>query len=276
MDDLFFLLAKIGWQMVAPASLLALVGGIALVMLAVGGWQTRGIGQSLAALVGLVFFLVALLPIGPGLVFALEQRVERPALPPQAITGIVLLGGVADPVASSLRSDPVLLATAERVVQTAILSRRHPDAPIIIAGGTARITRTGEREADILKQILVDLGVDEDRIRRERNSRNTHENARFARELADRQGEGAWLLVTSAWHMPRALGSFRAAGWQVIPWPTDYRTVAALREWVRFDPLGNLADLHLGLREWAALAVYRLTGRSDAIFPALSSGSESG
>ena len=78
-----------------------------------------------------------------------------------------------------------------------------------------------------------------------------------------------WLLVTSAHHMPRSVGIFRGAGFAVEAFPVDYRTRGAIDLLRPFSTLGDgLRRTDTAMREWVGLAIYRLTGRSDSLFPA--------
>ncbi len=91
------------------------------------------------------------------------------------------------------------------------------------ASSTSRAARPRGRET-----LLTALGVPQDRLILEAKSRDTYENAVFLKEELTRAGElgpgKRWLLITSAYHMPRAMGAFRQAGFDVEPWPVDYRT----------------------------------------------------
>jgi uncharacterized SAM-binding protein YcdF (DUF218 family) len=124
----------------------------------------------------------------------------------------------------------------------------------------------GASGADVARDIFLGAGLDKSRLILEGASSNTAENAAMSLELAPDNLNGDWLLVTSAFHMRRAVASFCAAGWKnIVPWPTDYRTGGF------FDRIGwnfalNLNELNLGVREWIGLAAYGLTSRtSDAI-----------
>ena len=77
------------------------------------------------------------------------------------------------------------------------------------------------------------------------------------------------VLVTSAFHMPRATAFFRAAGLSVVSWPVDYRSTG--NEPFRFDPVNppeNLLTTTTAIREWVALLIYSSLGQIDSIYPA--------
>jgi uncharacterized SAM-binding protein YcdF (DUF218 family) len=113
--------------------------------------------------------------------------------------------------------------------------------------------------------LVLGTGVAPERVRFDSESRNTCDSARSTLALAAPQAGERWLLVTSAFHMPRSVACFRAAGWDVTPYPTDYRR--ALGQWSP-DLLVNLEDLDLATHEWLGLVYYRLRGRTNELFPA--------
>jgi len=113
------------------------------------------------------------------------------------------------------------------------------------------------------------MGIPADRLTVEDQSRDTAENARFTKALVDPKPGERWLLVTSAWHMPRSVGCFRAIGWPVVAWPTDYRS-AGPQDLTSLMPRASygLTMVDVAAKEWVGLLAYRLTGRTDALFPA--------
>jgi len=178
--------------------------------------------------------------------------------------GIVVLGGGEEPgVAPGL---PQINAAGDRYVAAMALARRFSGVPVIVAGGAATLSGGTGRHAETAAGLLVQGGVQPGRILREDRSRNTAENA--ARALAlrpDGTEAGPWILVTSAWHMPRAVGAFCAAGWQgVVPWPTDFRSGRSRAGWAFAQ---NLDALNGATKEWAGLLGYRIAGRTDALLP---------
>ena len=102
----------------------------------------------------------------------------------------------------------------------------------------------------------------------ERRSRNTEENAQFSRVIAAPKSGERWLLVTSAFHMPRSVGLIRKAGFAVEPYPVDWRvgTSADLVSFRKYA-IDGLTNADVGVREWMGLAAYRLAGKTSEFLP---------
>ena len=214
-----------------------------------------------------LLFIGGVLPLSTWLILPLEQRFARVDLSGHLVDGIVVLGGMEDARVSSARRAHALNEPAERLTETA-LARRFPDAKIVLTSGAIEIVSKPTVGADAMDLVLHDLGVGEDRVLLEREARDTWENAAKTKALVGSKPGERWLLVTSASHMPRAMGVFRKVGFPVEPWPVDYRTVGwsdALR--LMELPAEGLRRLDLAVHEWIGLMAYRLTGRSDDVFP---------
>jgi uncharacterized SAM-binding protein YcdF (DUF218 family) len=101
----------------------------------------------------------------------------------------------------------------------------------------------------------------------ERLSRNTEENATLSKALAGPKPGERWLLVTSAYHMPRSVGLFRRAGFAVEPYPVDWRT-SRENLLTPFNLAGEgLERTDLAIREWMGLAAYRISGKTSELLP---------
>ena len=144
-----------------------------------------------------------------------------------------------------------------------------PDARIVFTGGSGSLFIADNPEASVAKKHLVELGVDPARVTLETRSRNTDENARFTAALVHPKPGQRWFLVTSAFHMPRAMGLFEKAGFDVVPYPVAFRTTKS--EALPLFTFGGAADnfrfFETALREWVGLVMYRATGRTDRFFP---------
>jgi uncharacterized SAM-binding protein YcdF (DUF218 family) len=170
----------------------------------------------------------------------------------------------------TLAHGPMALNDAgERVVAMADLARRFPQARVIFTGGAGIYSRAPKPEAEVLRDQLGTLGLATDRVLIESLSVNTWENAVLSKPLAQPRPGETWLLVTSAWHMPRSVGIFRKTGWEVTAYPVDFRTAGWQDQTRGFASVSDgLRRTEVAMREWIGLLVYRLTGKSDALFPA--------
>ena len=257
MDTLIFILSKCVGLILRPDVWIVLILGFAL--WAARSGRPRG---SRIALTALLFGLitVGVLPIGQMTIGRLEMRTAPPAALSR-VDGIVVLGGGEDLAASRHWGRVSLGDGAERLATAAALARRFPQASLIYAGGSGRLRDAlgpDATEADVALAFLAEQGIDRDRILIDPTSRNTAENARNARALVQAGEAETWLLVTSAFHMPRAMQSFAAAGWgDIIPYPVDYRT-SSFQDGLGWNLQGNLEFLQMAIREVVGSFAYRL------------------
>ena len=207
------------------------------------------------------------LPVATWASRPLENRFPAVAAAPAHVDGVILLGGAIDDLTSEDRQTATLNSAANRITELAILARKYPSARLVLTGGSGNIQQGDANEAPWALAQLIDLGVDPDRLTSESNSRTTWENAVEVNRLVQPKPGETWVLLTSAMHMPRSVGVFRAAGWRVLPWPVGYRTRNHLDVWV--PPLSNgFPMLDLAVHEWTGLLAYWLQGHSSALFPA--------
>ena len=262
---MFFSVSKLLWMVMVPSTFLVIVAVLGLLLMR----HRRRVGVGLVAL-GLVGLPAAGLgPFGRMLTMSLEDRFPVFADDGRPVAGVIVLGGSELPDVTAARGQPAFQESAERMFALADLSRRYPDARVIFSGGSGRLFGSPMQEADVVRMALPQLGVDPARIEYEPASRNTAENARLSRELAQPKPGERWLLVTSAMHMPRAVGCFRAAGFPVTAYPVDFHTTGRGNPWRLFGSVAEgLQFFDAAMREWVGLTVYYWTGRSSAWFPA--------
>ncbi len=204
----------------------------------------------------------------------LEDRFAQPELPEQ-ITGIVVLGGSFDTRVARTRGEPELNEAADRVTAALALAQRYPQAKILFSGGVAAVLEDDIPETEAAQAFFGAQGFDPARLLLDGRARDTYENAVYSKALADPKPVQTWLLVTSASHMPRAVGCFRVAGFDVTPYPVDYRTPEGSAVWrPSSTTTRNLEKVHFAIREYLGLAAYYLTGRTDALVPAPTAPSE--
>jgi uncharacterized SAM-binding protein YcdF (DUF218 family) len=261
----FFILSKVLWLLTAPGNVIALAiwGGMLLMI-----FGRLRCGRRLVVLGGVALFVCGVLPTGSVLLRGLEDRFPQPALGDLEPTGIIVLGGAIDQVIGKARGQVTITDSATRMTAGAVLARRYPAAKLLYTGGSnALVSQVGSEAADA-RRLWIDLGVPPAQILVEDKSRNTYENARFSRDLLKPQAGDRYLLVTSAYHMPRAVGLFRAAGFPIVPYPVDYRTTGTWRDFEpNRDVAAGLDRFDVGAREWIGLVAYRLSGKIAEMFP---------
>ncbi len=263
---MFFYLSKIFWFLAQPLNLAILLLAVALLTAVLRWRRVAGTGVFLAFL---ILALATWTSLGAMMMSPLENRFTRTVALPEKITGIVVLGGGFEGTINQVRGGYELNRAGDRFVEAAVLARRFPDAKLLISGGPGTLMFEGEADAQTAPRLLTELGVAEGRLLLESRSRDTYENAVFSKEMVNPQPGEKWLLVTSAFHMPRAMALFRKVGFEVIAWPTDYRTSG--EEGVSLfadNPVDALQNTTTAIREWVGLVAYWLTGRIDSPFPA--------
>jgi uncharacterized SAM-binding protein YcdF (DUF218 family) len=264
---MFFLLSKFIWFCLQPSSLIGIAALIGAILLARGNVIA---GRRWVIGAALALWICGLSPLSDLLIAPLEHRFPRPDLAGAntRIDGIIMLGGAEDARVNVARELMSLNDAGERVTEAVALARRFPQAKVVFTGGSDALLMTKPPEAQRALQLFMALGVDSSRVIIEDKSRNTHENAVFTRDLIKLKPGERWLLITSSWHMPRSIGTFRQAGLDVMPWPVDYRTAAGMAFFMPHNSLNQgLQRLDYIMKEYLGLVVYWLTGRSQGLFP---------
>ena len=264
---MFFVLSKVFWTILRPGNLLVLMllAGCAAHL---APWaRVRAAGSCLLAFTALAMLAIAVLPLGDWLLAPLEDRFPPLGDPPPVVDGIILLGGAIELRIAANRGKAELNHAADRVMAFTGLARRYPKAKLIFSGGSGSLRDQAYREADFVKPLLAELGRDPDRLLLQGASRNTREDAVYSKALARPRPGEVWLLVTSASHMPRAVGVFRRVGWEVVPVPVDFQTAGSGAWRLNFDFEKGLGLVTRGLREWIGLLAYWLWDWTDCLFP---------
>jgi len=263
---MFFVFSKVLGFFALPSNDILAAGLIGLALM-----RTRlaRAGRGLISASIILFLAFGLLPLGKMLIAPLEGRFPPWDASGGAPDGIVVLGGAIEPAFALTRRASEFNEAAERITVIAELARKYPSAKILYSGGNGSFVLPGGSEAPIAGALLETFGVPARRLILEGKSRTTAENAEFSRRLAMPKPGERWLLVTSAYHMPRSIGAFRKAGFAVEAYPVDYRTTGATDLWIPFDSMATgLRRTDIAAREWAGLLAYWLTGRSSELFPA--------
>jgi uncharacterized SAM-binding protein YcdF (DUF218 family) len=262
----FFYLSKIIFFLIRPSNFLLILLGFGFALLFT---KRRKLARFLVGTAFIGILVLGLSPAANLLILPLEERFPIPG-DVTSVDGIIVLGGTVDTIVTSARPTAALTSSAERLTIVPMLAQAHPNAVVVHSGGEGLLMSSGTSEAEGAGPLWESFGIAPERIVLENRSRNTWENAVFTKKLIDPKPGQTWLLVTSAYHMPRSMGVFRAAGWSgVIAYPVDHRT----RGWE--DKIRGFAGVSEGLRrfdiafrEWVGLVAYWLTGRNSDLFPA--------
>jgi len=263
---MFFYLSKVATFFIQPSNFLIALVVIGLIVSM--GTRLQKWGRRFIWVGGLGLVICGFSPAANLLIQPLEDRFSRPA-ELGSYDGVIILGGAVDTVVTGARGETALTVSGERLTIAARLAKQLPEALIIHTGGQGTIITGQATESEGASRLFDDFGIASERIVLEDKSRNTWENAVLTKDLVDPKPGQTWLLVTSAYHMPRSMGVFEAAGWTgVTAYPVDYRTRGGADWGLGFDGASKgLRRVDIGVREWIGLAVYWLTGRSSALFP---------
>lgn len=254
----FFEVSKVAWALLAPETLLFLPFAIALLSLL----ARRRRVPIYALVIGLsLIVIIGILPIGDLILAPLESSYHpNPHL--SDVDAIIILGGASDPAVAERWKTSGIGEGGDRYLQGAALARRFPRSVIYFTGGSGNLSGDRISEAIVAPNILEAAGVDRARVRLEWGSRSTSENAQFLLRNAELKSASHRVLVTSAFHMPRAMMTFCAAGWRgLVAYPADFRS-ASFNAGIGWSFAHHLQTFDIAAKEWVGLLAYRLTGRA--------------
>ena len=152
---------------------------------------------------------------------------------------------------------------ADRVTQALMLYRRGKIKHFIITGGSGNLLKEGRAEAEELKKFLLDCQIPAHLISIEDHAQNTRQNALLTQEMTARDSlQGPFILITSAFHMRRAMGCFNKVGIACIPFPVDYYSVDELSNPIGFvvPQVGTLNNFSVLIRETSGYCIYKIMG----------------
>ncbi|MBV8060306.1 MAG: YdcF family protein [Alphaproteobacteria bacterium] len=217
-------------------------------------------------ILSVVVLLLIFLPVGDWALVPLENAVRTQL--PDHVDGIIIIGGDEDARVTQAHEMPAMLDSARRYVGFVKLAKEFPQARLFYSGGQGSLTplRT-MKEADIAKLQITELGIAPDRVIYEGNSRTTYENAALSAAIAGDDIKKNWVLVTSAYHMPRALLTFRQQGWNITGYPVGYFAEGTIGLRLAKGFTHNLYELQLALHEYIGLFWYWLMQYSGALWP---------
>ena len=211
-------------------------------------------------------FLISFLPIGNYLIHQIEKEYHLNTVIPENLDGILILGGATNPIMFKEFKQISVNGSAERLIESIELIKKFKNAKIIFIGGSGVINRPDLGHAQVAKSFYKKMGLLENKIIYENNSRNTYENILFSKKIAKPQKDQKWLLITSASHMKRALLIGSKHNWHLIPYAVDFQTMKKLKFIPNLNFLSNLNAFQKGSHEWLGLITYYLMDRTNKIF----------
>jgi Uncharacterized conserved protein, COG1434 len=234
---MFFLKKLIAYFILPP--------GLLVIAFAVLGILTkRKLAKFIAFSFALFVYLLSIEPIKDLLYKPLEEAYPVPSKPEG--DAIVILGGGA-------YNTGILKEDSTKRLLTGFVLHKQTNLPIILSGGASIGALP---EAEIMKGLLLTLGVDKGKIYTEANSKDTGENAQEVKRLCDRLGCKRVVLVSSAYHMRRAVLAFQKAGLEVVPYPTDFKRDMKYNLYSLLPKMSVFADGYKALREYLGLVWY--------------------
>ena len=264
MDTVFFLASKVIWALISPDSLIVILGVSAWIA-AILKWQR--ILRSVLASCALLLLLIGFFPVGEWLIAPLENRFTTNAALPSEVDGIIVLGGAILPRLSNTWQQPEVNGSADRLINFLYLARLYPNAQLVFTGGSGAVSEQEFKEAEMAQILFDQLGLAQRAIIFESESHNTSENARHSKALVTPESDENWLLVTSAFHMPRSIGVFCQEQWIVHPYPVDHYSQNGNLLRLNFSFSTNLSVLRRAVKEWVGLVAYRISGKTDRLLP---------
>ncbi len=207
-----------------------------------------------------VFGLLGFNAVPEALMRSLESRFNVPSLTSKdKYSGVIVLGGATgNPVIYKAHGQVPLGDAAERMTVSIALMRKFPNFELIFSGGEGRLVPTGTTEAELAGVFYTEQGLDMKRVTLESQSKTTRENAQRVAALLGERCKQPWLLLTSAWHMPRSMAEFQSVGCDVTAYPVDFRT-GKETSWVEYSMARSLMSWQTALHEWLGILVYELT-----------------
>lgn len=253
---MFFFLSKILDVLLTP-----LGWATALVALGLFG---RGRGSLLRRVLGASGLIVlvgfSLEPVANALMHALETPVVRTVKPGVTYDVVILLGGVTDDRVEATWGERAFNEQNERLLETYDRLRAGTAKNAIISGAAETDVSKKLSEAQVLADQLIQWGIESSRIVVEDRARNTHENAVYSAAIVKAHAWSSIVIVTSAYHMPRAVGCFEAEGLPVDALPVDFRSYAGPYRGELIPRAEHFEESSRAIREWFGRGIYRARG----------------
>ncbi|WP_348623157.1 YdcF family protein [Paenibacillus peoriae] len=243
---------KFLYSFVLPPGLFILVMAGLVVWL----WKRARIPAVVLLLVTLLLYVSSTNLAGDLLISSLEKQYPQP----RTVQGdvIVVLGGGATQGTPDINGQGNLLGSAANRLLTAARLHEATGLPILFSGG--QVFGDSGNEANIAQRQLLELGIPAKDILIENRSLNTQQNAVYTSQILGKHQLTRPVLVTSAFHMPRAALEFQRAGMQAIAYPTDYLASEKLSLYAgKLSPsAGAMSTTGTALKEYLGILALKL------------------
>jgi len=257
---MFFIVSKLLGIFAQPLNLMALFLGLAGSLFHLG---KAGIAKNIFLLVGLFFILCGYTQFSDLALSILERQYKQPVLTnlEKEHLGIIVLGGTTSRDKQVKKNWYHLNSSAERITEAVILSKKYPSALLVFTGGSGHMVGREGEEALAFITLFEQMDVIDNEVLLETEAKNTWQNAINTIAMVKDRNITNWLLVTSAFHMSRSIGSFSKAGLEVIAWPTDYRAETLKFPWITANSTEQFSKMNILIHELIGILAYKLTGR---------------
>ena len=214
----------------------------------------------------MLFILIGIFPTGNLLLFKLEQYYQSPSIIPNNITGILILGGPTSVGLTVAHNQVSFNEAGERLTESIKIIRKYNPKIIIFSGGSQKQT-FNDSHSYVAKRFFSEMGIDVSQINFEFKSRNTYENILFSKKIAHPKKNEKWLIITSSFHMKRAMNIAEKIEWNFTPYPVDFRSGNKFTSFKpSFSLLENFNSFNLAFHEIVGLISYYMLGRTNKIF----------
>jgi uncharacterized SAM-binding protein YcdF (DUF218 family) len=260
MDTAFFIIAKLVGALLKAETWFMLALFVSFFSLL---YQKQRIALWIIACTFVNVLALSIFPLGGSMLARIEATYPaKPTL--DRVDGIIVLGGGGNLGEWRRWGQLELGEGADRYTSALALSRQHPEAVIVFTGGSGALRDALElekSESELAQEFFAAQGIQAGRLILEGQSRNTAENAVLTLKLVQPKQDMKWVLITSAFHMPRAMRSFETSGWRnLTAYPVDYRT-ASFIDHTGWNFERNLRNLNILTRELIGQLAYRFTSR---------------
>ena len=260
-----FLLSKLVWVILSPLNLLIIILFIGFLFQLM---KIQLISRFFYLIALLFFIVVGIFPTGKFLLSNLESKYPALNIMPKKIDGILILGGPTNPVLTHIHNQVSFNDAGERLTEAVKLIKIYHTSTIIFSGGSGSLEKNALTHSDVAKKFFLEMDININKIIFESESNNTFENFLFSKKLINPKSNEKWLLVTSSFHMSRAMNIAEKLEWEFIPYPVDFRTgnkkIKLIPSFTKI--LQNFNTFNLASHEIVGLISYYFLDRTSKIY----------